>query len=139
MLRDRLLAPVPFQDPGIAPHALELKIETDRRELRLGETVVGSVTVIAGGQQVVRGVRLEFLTVTDDSGVDDEVRGQAQLIGQCELAPGEPLTMPFQLTIPADAPICWQAEHNSLHWYLRAIVDVPMGVDKTARLELILW
>jgi hypothetical protein len=115
-----------------------MTIEVATRELHGGGTLSGTVTAIPTVQHRTRGLRVQLVRERHEHGiVDREITASTALIGEYELRPGEPITAPFEIALAADASPCWEAEHNSQHWYLEAVVELPMRSDEVTRIELL--
>jgi len=136
MLRDRLITPAEMSTE------IPITIEVANRELQPGGRLTGSVMVASSKTRKIRGLRVQLTRRRHDhapgfSSKEHAVHAEVRLTDKRELRSGEPLTIPFEIVLPADAPECWEAEYNSQHWYLEAVADIPLRRDEISRIELL--
>lgn len=117
-------------DPVVSAPDCPIGVWPDRRQLRPGESLAGTVVVAPRRPVTVESVYVALERRRIDSGLPDPTTNHGswnhvsrELSGPTELAPGERYDFPFELSLPADAPPSFIARHNSLHWFLVGGVD----------------
>jgi sporulation-control protein spo0M len=101
-------------------------------EFALGETVSGQLVVRPKKSFDVSGIRLELVEreyVPRDEGNVREAVTKVKLADKMKLQPGQDLTYPFSVAIPANSPVTIDAPHSSVTWFLRGVLDRPMRGD----------
>jgi hypothetical protein len=107
---------------------VKLHVEVDGEPLAPGAAVSGRVLVEDGGRARSLSVRLAFVERTADF---EKVARDAgtQVLAEGDLADGT--VVPFQLSLPEDAPPQVASAHGRIGWEVRARVD-RAGPDPTA-------
>jgi hypothetical protein len=118
---------------------IPLTVELATRELRRGGTLTGTISAIPAVALDARGLRVQLVSERHehDGIVNSDVETVVAVTGKIALRAGQPITAPFAITLDPEASPCWQAKNNSQHWYLEAVIDLPMRQDKTTRIELL--
>jgi hypothetical protein len=142
----RVPVPETLPDDMLADISMTIVLATP--ELRRGGTLTG--TVIARLTEELpeeelpeevnaRGLRVQLVRERQEQdGIEDhKVEAKVPIMGEFTLRPGQPISVPFQIALAADAEPCFEARYNSQHWYLEAIVDIPRWPDEVSRVELL--
>lgn len=104
---------------------LTIRLEEDRRELRAGESVHGTVEVRAREEMRCEGLILAPRWSPASSDLLEEARIELPL---GDLHAGEERSVPFELTLPT-GPFSYPGEIVSVAWYLRVSARVPEAID----------
>jgi hypothetical protein len=111
----------------------KIRLWLDRNECAPGDTVSGRVDVVEGGSCRSLTVALEFREKADVyDAVARTVPAEAPL-QTGELTEGA--SLPFSITLPADAPPTFRSAHGRLFWVVKAQAD-QRGRDAVSELEL---
>ena len=105
---------------------IALELESDR--VAAGEPLAGRVEVLEGGPSRSMTLTVSFHERTRSYTATPY--SSTSVLHEGELAGGE--TIPFTVTIPADAPPSVKCEHSELCWEFDVAVDEP-GFDTHAR------
>ncbi|CAN5277698.1 hypothetical protein BH09MYX1_BH09MYX1_02840 [soil metagenome] len=122
--------PSPLHATSDGPRAGELYIElsADRDHIAPGETLVGTVSFANVSTRRVRGVEAAFVK-TESTRVPSsypELRWAAQIHRG---APPEQTSIPFRISIPADASPSFRAQTFSVDWRFEIRAQTAMGAD----------
>lgn len=127
------------QSPPEADGPCAFELEASTRTVRPGERLTGMLTVAANEDISARAVRMHLVRRRDDpdANVDTDDKTSVELCGATALRRGETHALPFEITVPADAPPSFRAEHNRQRWFLRGVVDVKRAKDPSVSLEVV--
>lgn len=123
-------------DVGVA---WPMTIEPSSRTVRPGETITGHLSFTPADTVKADAVRVQLrrLRRDPDNNTDTDDGTRVQLLGKTELAAGQPQTLSFEITVPADAPPSFDAQHNDQRWYLDGVIDVPRAKDPRVSAEIV--
>jgi hypothetical protein len=114
-------------------------LDVSTRTVRPGDAITGTLTLTPHEEIAARAVRvqLERRREDPDRNVDSDDTTRVELRGEGVLAPGEQVTLPFEIVVPEDAAPSFRAEHNRQRWYLQGVVDVKRASDPSIQLEIV--
>lgn len=130
---DRLLEPVQ------QPEGFTAQIDVDRRDLRPGDVVRGTTTVVAdqpldgpGLYAWVHGIR------RGEGGTTRSYGGKSLALAEpVRMAAGVPQRYSFEVRVPEDARPTFVAQHSSLEWYVEVGIPRRLVEDRVARLPVV--
>ena len=126
--------------PAASSTGVPMTVELATREVRRGGTLSGTVTADPAVEVPdVNELRVQLVCERreQDGIVERSVEAEVPLVEEVELRPGQRISVPFVIAIPTDVEPCFQARYNAQHWYLEAVVDIPLGADEVTRVELL--
>jgi hypothetical protein len=127
------------QSPPASSTIVPMTLEVATREVYRGNVLAGHLTAWPTVPIQTKGLRVQLVGEREEQDEIDhrKVHSPVPVTGPFLLHPGDPLSVPFQILIPATIEPSFQAWHNEQHWYLEAVVDISRGSDETARIELV--
>lgn len=124
---------------GTHPSEARMDIELDRRVLRPGERIIGSVAVTANEDLEGRALRARLRgRRSDQDGEGVTYDGPVQDLAEpAALSAGATQSFAFALNVPIDARASFQTANNRLNWYVEVFLDRRMRSDPTGCLEVV--
>jgi len=121
------------------PSEARMDVEVDRRVVRPGERISGSVAVTANEDLEGRALRVRLRgRRSDQDGEGVTYDGAVQDLAEpAELRAGARQPFTFALNVPIDARASFQTANNRLNWYVEVFVDRKLRGDPTGRLEVV--
>ncbi len=121
------------------PSEARMDIEVDRRVVRPGDRISGSVAVKANEDLEGRALRVKLRgRRSDQDGEGITYDGPVMDLAEpAELRAGATQSFNFTLNVPIDARASFQTVNNRLNWYVEVLVDRKMRSDPTGRLEVV--
>lgn len=128
-------------EPTISSGACVVQIEVEPRVVRAGDTVRGTVGLSASKDVSARSVRVELLRRRHEhNGIQKGHVEQAVTLEKgSSIAATQPRQLAFELPIVDAGGPSFEAEHNSQHWYVQAVVDRRMSTDFTSMAEIVVY
>ena len=107
--------------------------------MKPGERIAGHLTFTPAETISAKAVRVQLHRRLEDpdGNVSQDTDVQVQLLGKGDLQAGVPQSLPFEITVPADASPSFLAAHNRQHWWLEGVIDVPHHSDPRVGLEIL--
>lgn len=127
------------QAPPAVDGPCSFELDASTRTVRPGERITGTLSVTPHEDIAARAVRMHLVRRREDpdANVDTDDKTSVELCGATELRRDETHALPFEITVPADAPPSFRAEHNRQRWFLRGVVDVKRAKDPSVSLEIV--
>ena len=127
------------ESPPTTEGACLFDIDASSRIVRPGDRITGTLKVTAQKAISARSIRVQLFEKRFDPDanrtIDDSTR--VELCGDTELQPGEEISLPFDIGVPAQADPSFRTEKNHFHWYLQGVVDLKRSSDPTVSLEIV--
>jgi sporulation-control protein spo0M len=123
--------------PGGASSGAPVEVVVDQASGRPGDTISGRVQVRASERVKARAIEVRLRREHHD-GVDRNAKnfGVVELLAPVDLGAGEAHSLPFSISIPADASPTIDARHSSVKWFAEAALDMRLKKDPHHRVEI---
>jgi sporulation-control protein spo0M len=124
------------------PGEAELSFALPGKERVLGETIEGQLVVRPQKAFDASEVRVELVRVElvpRDRGNEHREPRVAKLAGRTRLEPGQTLTLPFRIDIPAPAPVTSHTRNSSITWRLSGILARSFRGDTRVEEEIFVY
>jgi hypothetical protein len=135
--------PPPPQLEVISGDDCDVVVDTERRWVRAGEQLRGTVTLTPRSELPEADVLVSLQRVRTSHPLErapdyatEHTAARVQLDKRLRLPTGESTSVPFALDVPADADPTSEAVHSSLHWNVLARVmykGFSHGIDRVRR------
>jgi sporulation-control protein spo0M len=124
------------------PGEAELSFALPGKEWVLGEAVEGQLMVRPQKAFDASEVRVELVRVElvpRDRGNEHREPRVAKLAGRTRLEPGQALTFPFRIDIPAPAPVTSRTRNSSITWRLSGVLARSFRGDTRVEEEIFVY
>lgn len=124
------------------PGEAELLLRVPNTQFSIGGIVAGELVIRPQKDLDVTEIRVELErteNVPRDEGNIVKQKEQSRLAGGTKLTRGNEMVLPFQLKIPASAPITCRTRHGSIEWTLRGVLARRMRGDTQVEQEVYLY
>jgi hypothetical protein len=121
--------------------AFDIRIDAAPRVVRAGDTVRGTIDLSTERDVKARSIRVELLRRRcEENGIKkDHVEQSVTLEKGSSLAADQRRQLAFELPIVDVGGPSFDAEHNSQHWYVQAVIDRRMVADFAAQAEIVVY
>ena len=123
----------------------EMDLKTDKEKYMLGETVECTVSVTPKSNFNARQARVELQSVervTTSTGgrTDTEISNiytkKEVVQSNPHYSIGQMITNKVKFEIPSDAKSTYEGKKAFHRWYVRFIIDIPLGIDLKSEKEI---